>query len=232
MQAKNILSKMNELLIVVEKDHQGRILYTNTKDEAYYDKDNYAYFFLNGKYYRKELIGAENSTVYAYIDVTEYTKDYLTGLLNRFGFDIRIHHMNVDKRPFMIALCDIDFFKKVNDVYGHPVGDQVLKELSNVISTCIGEEGFISRYGGEEFIIAMKDFSLEQVSSKLEALRHRIENCTFRYGEHTFHTTLTIGFSVYDPHTGNIAESIDQADQAMYQGKIAGRNRVVPYKKE
>lgn len=122
-----------------------------------------------------------------------------------------------------IMIMDIDFFKHVNDTYGHDIGDTVLKRLVKIVKSCISEDDLIIRWGGEEFIVILKDSTLDKANEKAENIRKTVANsqnliCNF---------TISIGVTEYNKGDYNIA--IKNADKALYYAKYHGRNRVVVY---
>lgn len=157
--------------------------------------------------------------------------DDLTGLANRRGVMDRlqqcIHAAQRRDTPFCIAMLDIDFFKQVNDRYGHEGGDQVLRAFGQLLSSEIRATDCASRYGGEEFLLVLCDTQLSQAGVLLERIRESTEALPWAQLVHKdLRVTCTLGATQY--RQGETAEAlISRADAAMYQGKAAGRNRVV-----
>lgn len=157
--------------------------------------------------------------------------DDLTGIANRRGIMERlqqcIHTAERNVTPFCIALLDIDFFKEVNDRYGHDGGDQVLQAFRQLMSSQIRATDFAGRYGGEEFLLVLCDTQLVQAGVLLERIRECSESRPWSQIIHkNLQVTCTLGATQYQQ--GETAEAlISRADVAMYQGKAAGRNRVV-----
>ncbi len=151
--------------------------------------------------------------------------DQLTDLPNRyFLFDyLEELQRETEMEGYWAALIDIDDFKKINDTYGHNCGDAVLKGVAPILQESFAGDA-VCRWGGEEFILIGKpDENLEQ---KLNRLRKTIENHTFFFDTVQLHITVTIGVADYRPEY-DIRRWIGEADQRMYQGKMAGKNRVV-----
>lgn len=123
--------------------------------------------------------------------------DELTGLLNRRGFkDVTKHEINRFERTksgFVFAICDIDFFKSVNDVYGHDCGDYVIKAMGNILSNMMREMDSTARWGGEEFVLLFPETSIEEANIALERIRKKIEETPFEYGEFSFGKTMSFG---------------------------------------
>lgn len=157
--------------------------------------------------------------------------DDLTGLANRRGVMDRlqqcIHAAQRRDAPFCIALLDIDFFKQVNDRYGHEGGDQVLRAFGQLLSSQIRATDCAGRYGGEEFLLVLCDTQLAQAEVLLERIRESTEALPWAHLVHKdLRVTCTLGAVQY--RQGETAEAlISRADAAMYRGKAAGRNRVV-----
>lgn len=155
------------------------------------------------------------------------TKDPLTGLLNRRALnqiiEQEMHRHFRYNSPVSMMIIDIDFFKHINDTYGHDVGDKVLVELADLINTYSRGSDTVSRWGGEEFLVLATHTSLEGAKIAGEKLKNVVENHNF---PDDIHITISIGISTY-----NINESFDtwfkRSDQALYKAKTTGRNRVI-----
>ena len=152
------------------------------------------------------------------------TKDSLTGLLNRRACLMRVEECK-ECDAFTIALTDIDFFKKVNDSYGHDKGDEVLVYVSSVLQELAGEKGFVSRWGGEEFLLGFQE-ELTVVEDKINRAAQRIREREFTEKEEKFHVTITVGLVSYEPDL-SFDENIKRADELLYYGKENGRNQIV-----
>ena len=155
------------------------------------------------------------------------TKDFLTGLCNRLKLDkILAYEMTQSSRyktPLSIIMLDIDYFKHVNDSYGHQAGDQVLRELSQILQSICRNSDSIGRWGGEEFLIILPKTDLEGALKEAERLRKAIDNNIFSIAEHK-----TASFGVSQLIEFDTSSSfIERADHALYQAKEKGRNRVV-----
>ncbi len=154
--------------------------------------------------------------------------DALTGLYNRRHFD------NTIEREFMrskryggdlsLAIIDIDFFKKINDTYGHLCGDYILKEAAYLIMDNFRKTDFVFRYGGEEFVVILTETNLESSKIPLERLRAKIAEYPFVFNGQPLHITVSTGVSSNNAET--IEEFLDNADKALYRAKQTGRNKV------
>jgi len=153
--------------------------------------------------------------------------DALTGVANRLKFnDILEHQIEISRRHehnISIIFLDIDYFKKVNDVHGHEVGDSVLIELASIVKKEIRKSDLLARWGGEEFIIVVNNSAFDEAVSLAEKLRICIEKHIFEYVQR-----ITCSFGVTSFHKEDDIHSILlRADKALYQAKEAGRNQVV-----
>ena len=157
-------------------------------------------------------------------------RDSLTGLYNRHYGEIWMKQVKEEARdtgePFSIAIADIDFFKKFNDCYGHDCGDMVLRKVSELLQTQVGRQGYVSRWGGEEFLIIFKRFALEESVNFAEEIREKLHRTELRYHNDGFHVTLTIGVAAGDSEK-SIESMVKCADCALYEGKRNGRDQVV-----
>ncbi len=187
-----------------------------------------SYFIIK---YTTYLIEIQN--IYRKLKV-ESTKDFLTGLNNVRQFDIlfnNISQMTMRKHEDLSMLfIDIDFFKKINDTYGHNAGDSVLKSLSTILTSTCRTYDMVSRNGGEEFSILLLDRSSEKAIEIAERLRINVENSDFFIADNkSINITISVGVSSYPEKTSQINNLIENADTALYQAKKTGRNKVVLY---
>ncbi|MFV0519897.1 MAG: GGDEF domain-containing protein [Lachnospirales bacterium] len=155
--------------------------------------------------------------------------DFLTGLYNKRFIEEKIASNEVFENSF-ICMCDIDFFKKVNDTYGHATGDYVLKELADLMKTYFREYDLIIRWGGEEFMIIVKEIKDVYVLQKLDSLREYIKSKDFIYGKYKFNVSMTFGVKFLDNNI-HFEENAKLADSALYYGKEHGRDSVIFYTK-
>jgi len=157
-------------------------------------------------------------------------KDELTNSYNRKFINERLPfemiNSNVNNENIVIAMADIDFFKNVNDTYGHDAGDFILKNLVKIINDCIrSESDWVARFGGEEFIIFFKNISSQVAFDKLNEIRKKIESTEFKYEEKIIKITTSFGMSEFDEKI-DMTEWIKKADDNLYKSKDLGRNRV------
>lgn len=158
--------------------------------------------------------------------------DALTGLYNRRHFNAELEREFMRSKRYggdlCIAIIDIDFFKKINDTYGHLCGDYVLKEVAYLILENFRKTDMVFRYGGEEFVVLMTETSLENSLIPLERLRKTIENNNFIFKGEKIKVTISIGAETN--HTESTEEFLNNADKALYQAKQSGRNQTVLFK--
>lgn len=153
--------------------------------------------------------------------------DTLTGLYNRRRtIEYLEKLLDNPSEQISICLCDIDFFKRVNDTYGHDVGDEVLKTISDTFQKKLPSDTFISRWGGEEFLLIFPRMNGDEAGTALEYLRQKIKTIVFDGGTENFSVTLTYGLVEYDFHS-DITTVLKEADEKLYLGKESGRDRIV-----
>ncbi len=156
--------------------------------------------------------------------------DALTTLWNRRAMNEHLMTLskNFDKHKadFSVVILDIDFFKKVNDEYGHGMGDFVLKSLSYLFKTYMDGKGHVARWGGEEFLLTFENMDYDRAISYMETLRKRVEDQEFTFRDTTIRITITAGIEDYHSNIG-LDQLLTKADEKLYLGKTSGRNRVV-----
>lgn len=160
-------------------------------------------------------------------------KDPLTGLSNRRQLmsDLSLE-MERAKRygtPLALILLDVDHFKKYNDSYGHPAGDEVLRQVARLLTLNVRAFDKVARYGGEEFVVILPQTNLPGAVAAAEKLRRVVEGHPFLGGETQPGGKLTVSLGVagFPGHAGSVDDLLQRADQAMYRAKAAGGNRVV-----
>ncbi|MBQ8411372.1 MAG: diguanylate cyclase, partial [Ruminiclostridium sp.] len=154
-------------------------------------------------------------------------RDPLTMLLNRRSCLMKMTEFTENKILYTVAMGDIDFFKKINDTYGHACGDYVLKEVSALLKRHTGDnEAFVSRWGGEEFLIVLPSKGTEESLRIVTEILEEIRKTNYEYEGKTFKVTMTFGISQF--RNGDNRESaVNRADKLLYKGKQSGRNRIV-----
>ncbi len=154
-------------------------------------------------------------------------RDPLTSLLNRRSCRSCIDDMKARGVPIIVAMGDIDFFKKINDNYGHAAGDAVLKGVSDIIKRFANGHGGISaRWGGEEFLIVLSDMNFGDMNEYMNDLMEEIRGSVFECGDSKISVTMTFGVAEHDKNK-TVDDTINRADELLYSGKQSGRNKVV-----
>lgn len=161
------------------------------------------------------------------------TRDPLTGCLNRRSFnELFAESFNQARSQHLELTCimvDIDHFKRVNDNYGHAVGDDVIRLLADILMSSTRDEDIVSRYGGEEFCIILPGININEAVSVAERIRLKIKKDSIDTFESGPHITASLGVSSILDHAKDPAMLNDQADQALYIAKESGRNRVISW---
>lgn len=175
-----------------------------------------------------ERADAERDTLFKRL-AHQASHDALTGLPNRRAADA---HLQLALRgdpsvPLTVALVDIDHFKRINDVYGHEVGDRVLRDVAWLLQLQLGTEQFISRHGGEEFLIVLSGMGLSEALPVLQGLRSRVARLRLEDVDAETSVTVSIGAAERGPAQDTLHALIAAADRQLYRAKNAGRNRVL-----
>ena len=189
---------------------------------------------------RREMLGVianqvaismQNAKMYEMVE-EQATTDGLTGLVNHRTFQERFTTMlgRAERHEFPVSLLltDIDHFKKVNDTYGHPTGDEVLRRVAAILKASARKIDIVARYGGEEFAIVLEATDRVGARQLAERIRQEVEQQTFPSGKGPFKATLSIGVASTED-VRDKAEIIARADQSLYAAKHGGRNRTVCY---
>ena len=159
-------------------------------------------------------------------------RDALTGLYNRRHFrevfEQMLRQTSERRQPLGVILLDLDYFKKINDSYGHLVGDECLRSLSKTITmTMTGYNAIVARFGGEEFVTVIPNVTAEKLALIAEELRSRIEKENIHIGSQVITITASLGtFSIAENKHISPDQALHQADEALYISKNNGRNRV------
>jgi len=160
--------------------------------------------------------------------------DSLTKLYNRRYFE------NISEREFLrsvryktpltFAIIDIDFFKKINDTYGHQCGDMILREVAYIINESFRKTDYVFRYGGEEFVVILTDTDENSALCPIERLREKVEKSEFIFNGKKVNATISVGFSSDIINAKDSFELFGFADKALYTAKENGRNQVRIYR--
>jgi len=189
--------------------------------------------------YRREMLGVianqvaislQNARMVRSLE-EQATTDGLTGLLNHRTFQERFSAMigRADRHKFRVSLLliDIDHFKKVNDTYGHPTGDAVLKRVAGILGASARKIDIVARYGGEEFALVLEGTDRAGARQLAERIREEVAEQVFESSKGPFKATLSLGVAVYPDDGKAKQEVIACADKALYAAKHSGRNRSV-----
>lgn len=164
-------------------------------------------------------------------------RDSMTGLFRREYFNEMLNHAfgraNREQGLLSVAFIDIDHFKRINDTYGHAVGDTVITDIAHQLASDVRQSDVVARYGGEEFVILMQD---QSATASIQAMRRLVQNvrtCEFSTpGDDALKITVSVGIVVYTPAESVFSEArelLEAADQAMYVAKRDGRDQIVVY---
>jgi len=202
--------RTGEMMLTVERDKLGdaifKVVIINDKTDSYY-KDT-----LLEKALTDELTGARTRRYCIEIAEEEVLECIRNGL------------------QYSAIIIDVDHFKVINDTYGHPVGDEVLRILVSRIRNALKSDTLLARYGGEEFVISLPDFSSGDAQGTAERIRAIIESDAFSINDEELTVTISLGVASLTGAASTFTKIISNADKALYKAKQSGRNKVVYYK--
>jgi diguanylate cyclase (GGDEF)-like protein len=153
-----------------------------------------------------------------------YTRRYI---LNRFEEEVT--RSQIRKIQLSFLMIDVDFFKRVNDEYGHLTGDQILREVAGLIKENVRGIDIVGRYGGEEFCVVLPDTDRDGAHYVAERIRSAIEGTPLKAYDNVLKITVSIGHATFPDDGKNCAELLDKADAALYRAKDMGRNRICAF---
>lgn len=216
-----ILAKKVYRNVIINKKKDGTLYYEDQTISPILDKDGkITHFVATSKDVSSQMELEEKLKLMA-------TTDALTGVYNRYKMneeiDFEIKKAKRYKKSFALIMFDIDFFKNVNDTYGHDVGDKVLEELAEIVTRSIRATDTFARWGGEEFMILARNSDARSATILAEKIRKKVENFLFADG---IEITISLGISVYDKNKTK-ETLLKEADEALYQAKSLGRNKTV-----
>lgn len=221
-----------------EINYIKRILKCEHIDEEIYDNKNkrwYSYIIKN------EIIDGNDYQIEIIIDITKHKKyatDYTTNLYNKETIFNKLKEIISSYSLYTIIIADIDFFKKANDTYGHIAGDKILNTIGSIIKKDLNNNCFAGRFGGEEFLIVIKNENFKKIYKIIEKIRKDIHKIDFKF-EKQHINNITMSFGIY--HNDNINlndyKSINEllnyvlsvADNELYKSKENGRNQINYY---
>ncbi len=196
-----------------------------------------AFDYICKPYFKEEILARVRNITCTNSRVAELEqlldRDYLTGLYNRRFFMERfVEELAWSKRyhePLSVFMLDIDYFKKVNDTYGHECGDEILKQIAKTLTSSLRTEDIVARYGGEEFIVLLSNTNADGAITAAEKLRSAVEQRDFCYTDIHLRLTISIGVTTAYDRGGELSidDIIGRADNALYAAKKGSRNRVV-----
>ncbi len=161
---------------------------------------------------------------------TLMTCDSLTGLLNHITLKLTLESelalLQRQEGVLSFAMLDIDYFKSINDNYGHPVGDRVIKSLAHLLQQRLRKSDTVARYGGEEFAVVFPNTSPETARTLIDGLRQSFAKIAYTHGTVEFNVTFSAGIATASPYS-DVASLIEAADNALYEAKHCGRNQAV-----
>jgi diguanylate cyclase (GGDEF)-like protein len=205
------------------------------------DDEEIALFLKNGandfikKPFSKEEFSCRiNNSIEALENIHEITnqaiRDFLTGLYNRRYFfkEVGKYFTNAinNSEEFCIAMIDIDHFKKINDKYGHDTGDKVITHLADILMSETSTDDVVSRFGGEEFCILLKNTSSKQAIDAMERIRQKVQNSvTISDKDEEIRFNISIGLAL--EHENTLEDTVNEADMHLYTAKESGRNKIV-----
>jgi diguanylate cyclase (GGDEF)-like protein len=163
--------------------------------------------------------------------------DSLTGLLSRHAFfSSASNYVSLAKREhsvFSVLIVDLDYFKSINDLYGHPAGDAVLKLFGTVTDSVSRQSDIVGRLGGEEFALLLPSTTAEEAVEFAQRLHEAINKAVLKYKDAMIKYTASIGLTSFDPHSDDDLDTLlARADSALYQAKRNGRNQTAIFSEE
>jgi len=190
--------------------------------------------FITKPFSKEEFSCRINNTIEALENIQIVTnhanRDYLTGLYNRrYFFDTMAEYVEEIKESgekFAVAMIDIDHFKKINDTYGHDIGDKVIVSLSEILISSTSHRDIVARFGGEEFCIVLKNINRYSATDIFNRIREEVENFIFHIDKDNY-IKFTISIGAYMSSEEPLEEVINQADMMLYNAKHNGRNQLV-----
>jgi diguanylate cyclase (GGDEF)-like protein len=221
----DIKDDVNEKLLQITKTLEKKTKLEEQQKAALLDKLNATsakvdHLELQSQTFEKRILAEQ----------TKSMQDALTKLSNRAAFDeyfakeiVRQYHNEFD---LAIAVADLDNFKRINDTYGHSAGDKTLQVIANTLTKVIGEDAFICRYGGEEFVLIFSNQDKTSVINKLNILRKKVEKLPFTFKGTRVSITISTGVTLVQKDD-NVHSAFERADTALYQAKHEGKNRVI-----
>ena len=212
------------LPLTIHENAVGALTFLSSKKNAFSESDRKIMDVLA----LQAAISLENARIYEKMEQMAVT-DGLTSLNNHRYFKdwLRTEIERTKRMPIEISLIlmDIDHFKKVNDTYGHPVGDVVLQNVAGILTDSIRNIDLAARYGGEEFVLVLLDTNAKGAKKLAERIRKRIAQTKIQYPDGSLSISMSMGVSTYPENAKHAQRLVDLADKALYYSKENGRNR-------
>jgi two-component system, cell cycle response regulator len=225
-----IISNKNNITLLRDENSTNGVFINGKKIVEHELKDGDRILIGTRLYFKYSLEFAD----YQFVQNQKYREanlDTLTGLYNKRYFnDVISREFSFSRRnknSFSLLMIDVDYFKKVNDSYGHLVGDHVLTQIGEVLKKGLRHENISCRYGGEEFAIILRNTGPIAAQNVAERIRSSIEKLQFEYANQPFSITVSIGIATYEHGNFETFEEVIRfADELLYESKLNGRNRV------
>jgi len=235
MPVKDGLEVLKEVRKEKDKNSLGVIVMTSPseKTDASIFLKNGASDFIAKPFSQEELICRVNNTIEAMENINKIAnfanRDFLTGVYNRrfFYSDVEeyVHVAEETNEPYAFAMIDVDYFKKINDKYGHDGGDKVLKSIAKILNDNTKGSDIVARFGGEEFCVVLKKINKEEAVKFFVNLRAKVAENKVTIKKEKVKVTISIGVSFGNGHC-EIDDMLEACDSALYTAKENGRNRV------
>ena len=235
MPVKDGLEVLKEVRKEKDKNSLGAIVMTSPseKTDASIFLKNGASDFIAKPFSKEELICRVNNTIEAMENINKIAnfanRDFLTGVYNRrfFYSDVEEYVQAAEEtnEPYAFAMIDIDYFKKINDTYGHDGGDRILKSIAKILNDNTKGSDIVARFGGEEFCVVLKKISQEEAVKFFVNLRAKVAENEVTIKKEKVKVTISIGVSFGNGHC-EIDDMLEACDSALYTAKENGRNRV------
>lgn len=235
MPVKDGLEVLKEVRKEKDKNSLGVIVMTSPseKTDASIFLKNGASDFIAKPFSKEELICRINNTIEAMENINKIAnfanRDFLTGVYNRrfFYSDVEeyVHVAEETNEPYAFAMIDVDYFKKINDKYGHDGGDKVLKSIAKILNDNTKGSDIVARFGGKEFCVVLKKINKEEAVKFFVNLRAKVAEDKVTIKKEKVKVTISIGVSFGNGHC-EIDDMLEACDSALYTAKENGRNRV------
>ncbi|MFH0802023.1 MAG: sensor domain-containing diguanylate cyclase [bacterium] len=211
--------------LVFEEESLG-VIYAAYSRPAFFSESNVHFLTMIARQVAVAVRNVQLHTTTQALAITDslsgmYTHGYFQDHLGK-----EITRSKYANQPISIVIIDVDFFKKVNDSYGHPQGDSILRQLGGVIRRALRPTDVICRYGGDEFTVTMSNSNRIGAVMLAERVRQAVEDYEFVLGNHIVHITVSGGVAAFPEDAETKKDLVDKADKALYEAKRKGRNKV------